>query len=336
MSAWMEAVRVDVEERLRSYLAEKRHESLTLSPHSVELVDAVSTLTLRGGKRSRPATLVAAYHAVSPEGSQSCANAGAALELLQTYLLIHDDWMDRDEKRRGGPSVWATLRDRHSDEHLGASLAVLAGDLASAYAGELVTEAGFPEGRTAEGLHVFWRLQREVFFGQHLDLIADTEVERMYDLKTGSYTVRGPLRLGAILADANPDQLGALDRFAAPLGIAFQLRDELLGVFGDETQTGKPCGNDLRAGKRTVLIHEARTHLSTRDLSPLEKVFGNPTAAQSEVLAAVELLVTSGVRERVETRLRNLAEESYRSLDDAPLQTERLREVAALLVDRSH
>ena len=336
MSGWMEATRLSVEERLRSFLAVKREEALTLSPHSVELVDAVSSLTLRGGKRSRPVAMVAAYHAVAPEGTHDVTDAGAALELLQTYLLIHDDWMDRDEKRRGGPSVWASLRDVHDDEHLGASLAVLAGDLASAYAGELMTDAGFPLARVSEGLHVFWRLQREVFFGQHLDLVADDEVERMYDLKTGSYTVRGPLRLGAILGDATEAQLEALDRFAAPLGVAFQLRDELLGTFGNPGETGKPCGNDLRAGKFTVLVREARKQLAPEKRRPLDLVLGKADAAQSDVLAAVELLVASGIRAHVEDRLRALASEAFGALEGTPLQTERLRQIGELLVERSH
>ena len=124
----------------------------------MELVDAVRTLTLRGGKRTRPMVLAAAYYAVQPEGKDDLRHAYAALELLQSYLLIHDDWMDRDESRRGGRSVWAHLRDRHNDAHLGSSLAILAGDLASAFASELFTRSSCPDGRLNDAFAAFCRI----------------------------------------------------------------------------------------------------------------------------------------------------------------------------------
>lgn len=328
----MHDVRARVDARLRAFLDEKRTEALAISPDSIELVDGVSSLTLRGGKRLRPIVAAAAFTAVAPSADLApCVEVGAALELLQSYLLIHDDWMDLDDERRGGPSVYASLRRKHADDHLGASLAVLAGDLASVYASELMAGIEFPRG--ARGLEMFWRIQREVFFGQQLDLTHTHDVERMYDLKTGSYTVRGPLSIGAELAGASRELASFFQRFAHPLGIAFQLRDELLGTFGAPELLGKPAG-DLRAGKLTMLIAEARRTISDGDREPLERVLGDRDASDAAVERATELLAKSGVRERVETRLRTLTESAERMLAEGPVPSERLREIVVLLTSR--
>ncbi len=335
--AWMDELRGLLAERLEAFLADKRREAEEISPESVELVDQVTSLTMRGGKRLRPVVLTAAYRAVRPQAPLSqTVDAGAAMELLQTYLLIHDDWMDQDEERRGGPSVFAALRDRHGDAHLGASLAVLAGDLGAVFASEMIAGAPFPAARRKEGLDAFWRLQREVFFGQQLDILAAPEVERMYDLKTGSYTVRGPMLLGAILADADAAAMDALRRWANPLGVAFQLRDELLGTFGDPGATGKPAGGDIRQGKHTTLVKQARAVVPETERAALEDALGNESATDDRIAAATELLVRSGARKHVEERLALLAARSREALASAPFATEDLELITGLLVDRDH
>jgi len=319
-AAWMAEIRGRVDSRLEKFFEDKRRRASAVSPPSIELVEAIARLTMRGGKRLRAAVLVCGFHAIEPSAPLSRTDdACAALELLQTYLLIHDDWMDCDDERRGGPSVHASFRDRYGDAHLGASLAVLAGDLAAAYAWELLGGAPFPEGRVLDGMGAFWRMQEEVVFGQHLDLIATEEVDRMQHLKTGSYTVRGPLRVGAVLANATAAQTEALERYGAPLGIAFQLRDDLLGTFGDRTALGKPTGSDLRAGKRTSLVDEASRLLSARDRAELDSVLGDRDADDGAVARVTELLVTSGARARVEERLDQLLREARAALDGAPL-----------------
>jgi geranylgeranyl diphosphate synthase type I len=303
----------------------------------VELVDQVTSLTMRGGKRLRPIVLTAGYRAIRPDADLApTVDAGAAMELLQSYLLIHDDWMDLDEERRGGPSVFAALRDDHGDAHLGASLAVLAGDLASAFASEMIARAPFPETRRDEGLDTFWRLSREVFFGQQLDLIATADVERMYDLKTGSYTVRGPVLLGAILAGAGAEAMAALRRWADPLGVAFQLRDELLGTFGDPEATGKPAGGDIRQGKHTTLVKHAREIIPGAERAALESALGNEDASDAEISAATDLLVRCGAKKRVEERLATLATRSREALAGGPFASDDLELITELLVDRDH
>jgi geranylgeranyl diphosphate synthase type I len=176
-----------------------------------------------------------------------------------------------------------------------------------------------------------------VVFGQQLDLVGHPDIARVHRLKTGSYTVRGPLRLGALLADANAAQLEALDRFAEPIGIAFQLRDDLLGTFGATGAVGKPVGNDLRAGKRTSLAAEAESVLTGSDRALFARVFGNADASDDDVQNATEALVRTGVQTRIETRIAEADRTARAVLTAAPFAQagkDMLADLAGLLTKR--
>jgi geranylgeranyl diphosphate synthase type I len=283
---WTKHVIARVNARLVSFFAEKRAEAQSRSPRAGDLVDAVADLTMRGGKRLRPCAIYAGYCAVAGPDAGSGANAvdatteiAAAIELLQSYFLIQDDWMDDDEERRGGPSVHAALTKRHGDPQLGASLAMLAADCAVGFAFELLHSSRFPPARAADARAAFSAMHFEVVCGQQLDLLEHPDVMLTHHLKTGSYTVRGPLRLGALMGNASDEQLRALERFGRPVGIAFQLRDDLLGTYGDAGATGKPSGNDLREGKNTALVAEARAVLAGDERDRLERVLGQRHAS---------------------------------------------------------
>ncbi len=332
---WLDEVRRETDARLARFFDEERPAARGLAPEALELVEAIAALTMRGGKRLRPAVMVAAFRSVAPERDWTVTvPACAGLELLQSYLLIHDDWMDGDDQRRGGPAVHAALRERFGDAHLGASLAILAGDLASAYAQRLVL-GSLPSAKDPTAvLEAFVRMQVEVVMGQSLDLLGSPDVSRMQQLKTGSYTVAGPLRLGALIGGASPAQLAALESFGTPLGEAFQVRDDLLGTFGDPRATGKPAGNDLRAGKRTALVREVERLLSDDERAPLTLVLGHKDASDADVTNATELLVRSGARKNVEQRLAGLLEDATTALDRGDLADpgrSMLREMAAAL-----
>jgi geranylgeranyl diphosphate synthase type I len=320
---WVEGVVARVDARLEAFFASSRERARQTSPEALELVDAVADLTMRGGKRLRPAALYAGFRAARADGDPGrTLDVSAALELLQTYFLIQDDWMDGDEQRRGGPSVHVALGRKRRDPHLGASLAMLAADLASGFAWELASGAAFPAGRREEALAAFGRMHFEVVCGQQLDLLGHDDVALVHQLKTGSYTVRGPLCLGALLADASAEQLTALERFGAPLGLAFQLRDDWLGAFGQRDTLGKPVGNDLRAGKHTALVAEARTLMSAADVGQLDAVFGNAHASDEAVARATAVLRSSGASERIEAQLSTLLADARSALRGAPLSAE--------------
>ncbi len=320
---WAVWVKDRVDHRLQLFFAEKRKSAAALSTKGVALVEEIAELTMRGGKRLRPAVLFAGHRAVSPQGDpEVTADAAAALELLQTYLLVHDDWMDQDDVRRGGPSLHAKFRDRHADEHLGASLAIVAGDLAAGFSWELLTAAPFPAARLREGFRIYWAMHEEVMLGQHLDLIGHWDVELTHSLKTASYTVRGPLRLGALLGDAGTEQLEQLDRFGRPLGVAFQLRDDLLDAFGDRRVVDKPTGSDLRGGKLSSLVPEARKLLGEDDRKTLDSVLGNRQATAEQEAEAIGLIQACGARQRVEDRLEQLLRTSREALSNTALSPE--------------
>jgi geranylgeranyl diphosphate synthase type I len=313
-------VRDATDARLARFFADRRKELDASAPEAAILLDGLEDLTMRGGKRLRPAVLVAAQRAVKPAARlPDVIGACAGLEVLQSYLLIHDDWMDNDEERRGGPSVHVMLRKKVGQQQLGDALAILAGDLGNAYAWDLVMESAALAPSPPSVLAAFSKMQRDVVAGQALDLRGSADVTRMQQLKTGSYTVDGPLALGATLAGATPAQLDALARFGAPIGEAFQMRDDLLGTFGDASVTGKPVGNDLRAGKRTALVREAETSVPAAGRAALDRVFGRADASEADVRSAMTFLVESGAKARVESRLDGLLASALAVLDAAPI-----------------
>ena len=314
-------VRPAVDRALASLLDARVEAARAHGPDVVALVDAVRSLSMRGGKRLRAVLVAAGYEACGGGAAADVVMAGVSMELLQTYLLIHDDVMDGDEVRRGGPSVHAMLRERYGSAKAGEHAAILAGDLAAALAEEALLAVPCAPARVAEASRELSRMQEEVVYGQLLDMRAGAAtaaaVERMHELKTASYTVRGPLLVGALLAGASAAQKDALERFARPLGVAFQLRDDLLGTFGDPRATGKPSGSDLRSGKRTALAVEIEKDPEARALAAR---IASESARDEDVAALVALLEQRGARARVEARVEALVREAENELAAAPVQ----------------
>jgi geranylgeranyl diphosphate synthase type I len=319
-AALLASVRPAIEDRLSALFADKLALTRRYGPEVVAIVDAARDLTMRGGKRYRAALLVAAYGGVEPDAPLEPALAGGvAIELLQSYLLIQDDWMDGDTTRRGGPTVHVLLGEQLSPR-LGPPSAILASDFTWGLALQVLAGIEAPAARVLATLQRFAAIHEDVVIGQQIDMLGRAEdVEAMHDLKTGSYTVRGPLALGATLAGAPAATIAALDRFAAPIGVGFQLRDDLLGTFGSPAETGKPVGNDLRAGKRTSLLAEADGHLDADGRAALDRVLGQPGASDADVAAATRAIIASGARARVEARLFKLCAEAEALAADLPL-----------------
>jgi geranylgeranyl diphosphate synthase type I len=317
----LKQVRRDVDARLSALFERKLTEAEPLGTDVVALVDSLRDLTMRGGKRFRPALLYAAYHAVDDTAPEGIAlDAGAALELLQTYLLVHDDWMDRDDVRRGGPAVHAMLAHHYGSRTMGDAAALLAGDYAAAIALEALSSVKTSGERVARASVLFAQIQQDAIRGQQIDLAGKSDnIEVMHDLKTGSYTVRGPMLLGAVLAGAGPDVVARLGRFAQPLGVAFQLRDDLLGAFGEAKETGKPFGSDIRSGKKTALVDEALSRVGSADRHILVETLGRRDATETEVKAVVALYQRSGARVAVERRLNQLVKKALGALSGAGL-----------------
>jgi geranylgeranyl diphosphate synthase type I len=319
--AFVVAVRGQVEARLAAWLEERVAGARAQGRDVAVVAEGVRELTLRGGKRLRAVLLAAGFEACGGAGVDVVTPAGAALELFQTYLLAHDDFMDGDAVRRGGPSLPALMSA--SFEEQAAAMAILAGDLACAWAQQALLEVDLPAERVLRASRELAKVHDQVVAGQVLDVAASSSdapaVEAMHALKTASYSVRGPLLMGAHLAGGTDEQVAALTAFAEPLGIAFQLRDDVLGTFGDTAKTGKPAGNDLREGKRTALVVEALTDV--RAVEALGRVLGRRDASDGDVRAAIASIEDCGARGRIEARIADLADRARGALDHAPLTT---------------
>ena len=330
--------------RIDALLADERARWGRIDDDLNEPLEALATFVAAGGKRLRPAFCHWAYVGAGGDDETTSVEAGAALELLHTFALVHDDVMDDSPLRRGLPSIHALFAERHAAEgwrgesrRFGESVAILVGDLAFVYADQLA--ATMP----ADAFAVFTELRVEVNIGQYLDMRAGADgrherarARRISMLKSGKYTVERPLHLGAALA-GRLDELGpGLTAYGLPLGQAFQLRDDLLGAFGEEVLLGKPVGDDLREGKVTELIAAARETASPAGLEVLDRV-GATDMTDDEVRRVQEVLVASGARDAMELRIGELtaiAVEALHRVDLAPPATVELEALARFIAER--
>src|SRR4051812_17113256 len=290
-----------------------------LGPDASRLVDAARG-AVTGGKRFRAMFCYWGFRAVrgprDDAEEASLLRAAAALELLHASALVHDDLMDASDTRRGKPAVHRAFDRQHraegwrgDPEQYGAAAAILLGDLLLSWADELLRSCGLPHDRVLEGLRFFDTTRTEVIVGQFLDVSVqargDADVEqsmRVLRYKSAKYSVERPLHLGAALAGAGADTLTALTAYGLPLGEAFQLRDDLLGVFGDPEVTGKPAGDDLSEGKRTVLVALALEGSSPADAKALDGSLGHPLTGH-EVAELQRIIERSGAHAEVERRI---------------------------------
>lgn len=318
-SDFLGAVKRAVEVRLVELLDARAEARANAGPEARTVLENARDLTLRGGKRYRAGMLAATYFAVaSQRGAVDVTKlddvvlgGGVALELLQSYLLVQDDWMDGDVERRGGPSAHVALAKSLGGAHQGACAAIMAGDFLFGLAIEALTKVPAPAARVVEALQFFTRVHEDVVVGQVLDTVAkNADIEVLHDLKTGSYTVRGPVLLGALLAGATPEDVARLTAYAEPIGVAFQLRDDLIGVFGTEAEAGRPAASDLRSAKNTAVMREAFPRLSSGDRALVDAVWGKPESDADAITAAVQAIERCGARRVVEARLYELCAEA--------------------------
>lgn len=314
--ALLASVKPEIERRLEGFLDARVTGSRPLGSEVQALAREVRRLSMLGGKRLRPALVVAGLRTVSSTAKLEAAlDAGVALELLHTYFLIHDDWMDGDRVRRGGPSVHVALAQRFRSEHKGNASAILAGDYAVALACDALAKVKAEPKRLRDAFSAFAEMQLGAVAGQQLDMVGQgKDVELGYALKTGSYTVEGPLRLGALLAGGKPSTLAALSRYARPAGVAFQLRDDLLSLFGDPAQTGKPLASDLVSGKRTLLLRLVLRRGKPKELTVIRRVLDKPRAQEPALRAALRAVEATGAPELVEKRIQELSEQALAEL----------------------
>ncbi len=335
-----------VDKALAAFLAVQRNRILAIDPALADVADALEAFVLGGGKRLRPAFAYWGYRGAGGLDSDHVVSAVAALELVQASALIHDDLMDRSDTRRGEPAVHRRFAARHTRAGwrgaaagFGDSAAVLLGDLALVWSDELLHSSGVELADLARARPVFDEMRTEVTVGQYLDVLTqatgDTSLERAGKVaryKSAKYTVERPLLLGAALAGAPADLVAAYSGFGLPLGEAFQLRDDVLGVFGDPRVTGKPAGDDLREGKRTYLVAAAFAAAGPAERDALERGLGDPGLDDDGVARLRAIIDGSGALARTEERITVLAETAAAALAGADVEREAGTVLAELAV----
>ncbi len=288
---FLQKAKTITEEVLSKEFMDKLSEAIGVHKYLKELVDYPRDYTLRGGKRLRAMLILAGYYSLDPSlPIEPIKHVMASIEFLQSYFLAHDDIMDRDVVRRGGPTLHV-MYEKYCREkgllgdcaHYGISQAILAGDYLEALAVGMLASAPLPHERVVKLVQRYVLGLRTVAYGQYLDVlfaymklrdVREEHVLKVHELKTASYTVEMPLHLGAIAAGINDPKIYELyTRMAKPAGIAFQLRDDIIGLYGDPSVTGKPVGSDVKEKKKTLLVIKAYELASSDDKKFLEEIY---------------------------------------------------------------
>lgn len=329
-----------VDQRLDEFLAAERERWTSFDAQLARPIDEIRRLVMSGGKRLRPAFCHWGFvGAGGGDESQEDIDAGAAFELMHAFALFHDDVMDDAESRRNQPTTHVVAAKEHADNgwagesrRFGEGVAILVGDLCFVYADQLL------HGANPVAAHIWNELRIELNIGQYLDILGGVsrtrdvvQAERICRYKSGKYTIERPLHLGAALAapDRAPELLGPLSAYGLPLGDAFQMRDDVMGAFGDEALTGKPVGGDLIEGKPTPLLARA-----TRRATPAQRevlnLVGDPTMSADTVARVQQVIVDTGALDELEQHIATLTETAIAALATTPITDVAKREMVHL------
>lgn len=316
-----------------------------VSPDIHVLTDFLTEM-MAGGKRLRPAFAYWGFRAAGGSDSKEILQAATALEFLQACALIHDDLMDDSDTRRGNPSIHKKFESLHTQNNwqasasqFGAGGAILLGDLCLSWADEMLMNSGFENSNLKNAKQLYDLMRTELLAGQYLDLLEQAKSDanlnnilQVITYKSAKYTIERPLHMGALLAGADKNVIQVLTDYGIPLGIAFQLRDDLLGVFGDEKVTGKPAGDDLREGKHTVLVSIALEKLDAEKAMVLKSNLGSKDLSAQEIKMLQDLLIESGAVDEVEKLISENREKALNALNSDLLNKDAVYVLANLAV----
>lgn len=349
-----------IQHHLDEFILGQREALAEIGEDFAPLIDEAS-MFLRGGKRLRAQFLMLGHQTITPVTLSSAQqspeatrllDAACALELFHAAALVHDDIIDRSDARRGRPSSHKTFAQLHRSahyrgdaDHFGVSAAILLGDILQSWADECMHRAldAIPDRvAAATARQHFNRMRSEVAVGQYLDVLEEQHQDfaehrlqlerstRVLVYKSAKYSVQAPILIGASMAGASEVQLQALADFGLPVGVAFQLRDDLLGVFGNEDLTGKPTGDDLTEGKRTVLVTLARESLPQGPKRVFDELHGDPKLDQAQIRIMQDTIHSSGARDRVESMIMTNVGIAREALTEAQLEPAAVTDLIAL------
>lgn len=309
-----------VDRKLGRFLDQKLKESQKIDPSLQKLVGAIRGIVIGNGKRLRPAFFYFGYKACGGKKEKAILYTSQAVEFLHTMALIHDDIIDRSPLRRGQPTVHQLLGDPG---------AILAGDLSFAFADEIFTNSPFESQLIRKAQKYFDLLKREVIYGEYLDVLVpakkkidEKRIIKILEYKSGKYTVERPLHLGAALAQASSSAFKAFSDYGIPAGVAFQIQDDILSMFGQEGKTGKPIDSDLKEGKKTLLVAKTLEKLKGSQKTKFAQILGNKSLTRKDFLWAKDKIKEAGALAYSQGLAKKLVQEGKRALDSYPFQKE--------------
>lgn len=301
-----------INKELEKYFAKKIKQFERIDPLAKGALKLLADFTMQSGKRIRAINVCAGYLAAGGKDEKAILEASISIELIHSFLLIHDDIIDRDKLRRGSPTIhryYENLASRLFTEaessHIGASMAIVLGDISCGLAYEILSiPHGFPTQNVLKAINKVEKILRLTASGEMLDImlsakkwfgdahhkeVKEEEILKIYQLKTASYTTEGPLYIGCYLAGGNKAILKALSEYGVPLGVAFQIQDEILDIFGDPQKLGKPLGSDLRERKMTILLLKSLRNAPEVQKTVLKSMFGQSKFTPKDIKKAREI-----------------------------------------------
>ena len=344
-------IRSEINQALAEFIKQENKYLATIGSELDPVAEALEKFLLDSGKRLRPLFAYVGLIGAAAQPTKQLISAISSLELVHVCALIHDDVMDASDTRRGAPSIHKTFENLHvkngmvgSPAQFGVASAILLGDLALIWSAQMLHNSGLSPNELIRSLPVYDEMRVELMAGQFLDVyeqaLGTQNVERSLKVaryKSGKYTIERPLHFGAALASAPAELISTYSNYGIPLGEAFQLRDDLLGVFGNPEATGKPAGDDLREGKRTALIAVALERANGSQKSLLLSGIGDANLTSDKVADLQQVITETGATSHIESMISKLTSTSLSALNHggiSPVGKQLLTELAILATDR--
>ncbi|OIO62127.1 polyprenyl synthetase family protein [Candidatus Woesearchaeota archaeon CG_4_10_14_0_2_um_filter_33_10] len=328
----LEYYKEKIELRLKTFLDEKISEAEKISYSSREIMQYIKEFNLRGGKRIRSVLIIMAYKSLGGKNENAIIDIAASAELMQSFLLIHDDIIDDDDLRRGGPTMHRIYAEKYkgcdNPKKFGENMAIIAGDLLASLGNEIISKSAFDEEKKLKLLQKFNKIIKLTGYGEIIDILSglktnvtEQDISKMHKLKTAVYTIEGPLHMGAIAAGASDDQLKILSEYAIPLGMAFQLKDDILGLFGSEEKLGKPADSDIKEGKKTLLILKVLENANKEQKELIGNALGNKDITKTELTKVREIIKETGSLSYSENLAEKLVKKAKNAIKTSDFET---------------
>lgn len=325
-----------VEPEMEAFFARVIAENRKIDENIADAISYARKITMSGGKRARAAFMYFGYIAAGGKEKEKIIKASVSIELIHSFLLMHDDIIDRDSLRHGIKTTHIYYGEiakkyfKHKDaDHFGNSMAIIVGDMMYAFGNQVLFESGFEPALIVNALHRLQGVVSRTVVGESQDILIENkgeateqEILQMYENKTARYTIEGPLHLGAILARADEKMMQSLSDYSIPAGIAFQIQDDILGVFGTVGKTGKPVGSDVRQGKQTILVAKALEKASRAQKEILKKCLGNSDLTEKDLDEFKKVIIETKSLEYAQKLAQDLIAEAKGKIEKVEMNEE--------------